>query len=883
MDAPPDLDLTELFRNAEFDRLVSHLSTVPFGQLSEDQQVMFASALCELERYEDVLQLDVNLDSQSAKFLDLYAVAAILSNDYQRALEAIEIALLITRTPRLLHLLASAQAAARNDYEIPGDELAAIKDILDEAIAMPACPLAVFMWSERLVGYGDADLLVREKILREAIEKHPEADEPRVRLAPWLTGRLGRPDEAVEILMPRIRVGTLNPRVWLLAYFAGTVLANSELAAFCLDHVKFDDEDDSRVLSLLKADTFLLLEKPLDALTEYAAAKDARNDGVRVASLFGSVLCEIALGRSKDARSAAGMAIAFTLENYHQPFGHEPIWLGDDTYGYDYGTNCAQVCEFYLNADQNEWPLNPYDAAALKFLRFKSLVEDFENEQWSTPELLLSAAQDNDHPAISNYLAGHFGRCDKWTEAVSHHLRYILWASSHDRSYLPSEFLNIWLDAPPLLKKAERKKVIRIVEDALDQFAGNERAIKEGLRPLYLYFLRAQLREDHLSKTIIKCARLIFEVTGFDSDVVWDLAYHLNSVGHSSEAAEKYRLLIEKSPNNSSALHNLSIIVESDGELEEAVKLSEQAATLAGDDRLIVDRFNGLRKKLQSSQIQRKANDVDQSKKGRRVSAAGVVNTGRKSLSKRLRFEVFKRDSFTCQYCGRKSPDVVLVVDHIEPVASGGTNDLLNLITSCFDCNSGKSDKKLSDNSVIEKRRLQLEELQERKEQIEMMLEWQKELKSLNDHTVEQLAGYWTEQVSPFALNENGRTTLKKLLRQFSVTEVMEAIDTAVVQYVKFEGALPVQETVENAWSKVGGICRVTRVQKDKPYMAHLYYIRGILRNRLSYTNDWVIMQKLESIVQNGGEIDRLKAIALEAGNWTVWQELMEEYRGELQ
>lgn len=32
----------------------------------------------------------------------------------------------------------------------------------------------------------------------------------------------------------------------------------------------------------------------------------------------------------------------------------------------------------------------------------------------------------------------------------------------------------------------------------------------------------------------------------------------------------------------------------------------------------------------------------------------------RKTVSNELRFEVFKRDKFTCQYCGRKAPDVVL-------------------------------------------------------------------------------------------------------------------------------------------------------------------------------------------------------------------------------
>lgn len=44
-------------------------------------------------------------------------------------------------------------------------------------------------------------------------------------------------------------------------------------------------------------------------------------------------------------------------------------------------------------------------------------------------------------------------------------------------------------------------------------------------------------------------------------------------------------------------------------------------------------------------------------------------------ISKALRFEVFKRDSFTCQYCGRSAPEVVLEVDHIVPVSKGGTND----------------------------------------------------------------------------------------------------------------------------------------------------------------------------------------------------------------
>lgn len=49
----------------------------------------------------------------------------------------------------------------------------------------------------------------------------------------------------------------------------------------------------------------------------------------------------------------------------------------------------------------------------------------------------------------------------------------------------------------------------------------------------------------------------------------------------------------------------------------------------------------------------------------------------RKSISKRVRFEVFKRDSFCCQYCGKSAPDVVLVIDHIDPVSNGAMDTLL--------------------------------------------------------------------------------------------------------------------------------------------------------------------------------------------------------------
>lgn len=63
----------------------------------------------------------------------------------------------------------------------------------------------------------------------------------------------------------------------------------------------------------------------------------------------------------------------------------------------------------------------------------------------------------------------------------------------------------------------------------------------------------------------------------------------------------------------------------------------------------------------------------------------------------RLRFQIFRRDKFTCQYCGRTAAKdgAKLTLDHILPRIAGGDWDSENLITACLVCNQGKADDTL--------------------------------------------------------------------------------------------------------------------------------------------------------------------------------------------
>lgn len=71
----------------------------------------------------------------------------------------------------------------------------------------------------------------------------------------------------------------------------------------------------------------------------------------------------------------------------------------------------------------------------------------------------------------------------------------------------------------------------------------------------------------------------------------------------------------------------------------------------------------------------------------------GWSNQQNTPVSLAVRFDVIQRDNYTCQYCGARAPEVRIVVDHVVPRAMGGTNDMSNLVTACWECNCGKRDR----------------------------------------------------------------------------------------------------------------------------------------------------------------------------------------------
>ena len=253
-----------------------------------------------------------------------------------------------------------------------------------------------------------------------------------------------------------------------------------------------------------------------------------------------------------------------------------------------------------------------------------------------------------------------------------------------------------------------------------------------------------------------------------------------------------------------------------------------------------------------------------------------------------MRFEVFKRDRFTCQYCGKKSPDVTLQIDHITPVSKGGSDEIVNLITSCPECNLGKTNVLLDDNSAFGRQREYLENLQARREQIEMMFEWKKSLDVLKDHSTDLFVDYIKDIVSPYEPTEKQIKDIQILAKKYQMDDIFAAIDKSKSVYLKYdENYNFTQESINTFISKIGGI--LFNGTKS-PVENKMYYIRGVCKKRFE---DWddkkgiVILKKYIKILTDNGlndeaVISNLSSDVLDlttsAENFSEWISCMDQW-----
>jgi hypothetical protein len=144
------------------------------------------------------------------------------------------------------------------------------------------------------------------------------------------------------------------------------------------------------------------------------------------------------------------------------------------------------------------------------------------------------------------------------------------------------------------------------------------------------------------------------------------------------------------------------------------------------------------------------------------------------AISKKIRFEVFKRDGFQCAYCGKSPPEVTLECDHVHPVSKGGSDEIENLITACFDCNRGKRNITLDKmpNSLQDN----VEVLKEKEKQLREYHKLVARVETRVQNEIDRIELVFQVDNEDKMFTDRFRRSVKKFIKELGVAEVEESM-----------------------------------------------------------------------------------------------------------
>lgn len=173
----------------------------------------------------------------------------------------------------------------------------------------------------------------------------------------------------------------------------------------------------------------------------------------------------------------------------------------------------------------------------------------------------------------------------------------------------------------------------------------------------------------------------------------------------------------------------------------------------------------------------------------------------RKQISTRTRFEVFKRDGFRCLYCGRTPPAVLLHVDHIIPVCSGGDNSRDNLATSCDKCNMGKAGVPLS--AVPKSLEDRAAESIEREKQVKALAKALRAEKDRIESDAWDVADVFTKHYGMDGIRKDWLQSIIRFVELMPAPEVLASMERAVAKRGNSSSAYAFRYFCGICWGKI--------------------------------------------------------------------------------
>lgn len=229
------------------------------------------------------------------------------------------------------------------------------------------------------------------------------------------------------------------------------------------------------------------------------------------------------------------------------------------------------------------------------------------------------------------------------------------------------------------------------------------------------------------------------------------------------------------------------------------------------------------------------------------------------NISRRLLFDVFARDHFECCLCHAHAPNVPLTVKLDKPLEEGGDLLATNLKTICQECYN--REKGLPVPKPIAQYAI-------RHEQMRLILHWKKEAATFFNDNTELIADYFAGALGLPRLGAMQRIPIKKALRHASVEDVIDIMDEALLNTIRYDKATeaPTESSIDKFYDTFP---RYLYVASHPEPQRSMYIVRGRLR-RLAFFNDKKALAALNEMAT------RLKDVGMDT------DEVSAELRGQI-
>ena len=254
------------------------------------------------------------------------------------------------------------------------------------------------------------------------------------------------------------------------------------------------------------------------------------------------------------------------------------------------------------------------------------------------------------------------------------------------------------------------------------------------------------------------------------------------------------------------------------------------------------------------------------------------------TLSPSLRRRILARDKYTCTECGKQVPRVYLYIDRIlskDSEAELGDVPEEDKYTCLCEACSRKFKRKLQAHGIIT--------AADRRAQLDMLIAWRREEETLNEVAFDIILDYLRPQIKPAYLYKAEKTKLRNYLKTYDILDILNAIDTAVAKYARFEGDDCLQESVTDLVTKMGGILYNNTLG---PIDSEVSHIRHICRKNFpddyndrearTILHEFIKDLKRQGITEESAVLtelaDKPKRLSGQCGTFDQWCCSMREY-----